>query len=748
MHKHSVSVPLVPASAPTSPAAARLSRMERALGLPVTPQRIIRPQKTLYRSPVTPASNTSTPYTPLSLRSFSTNSSSTINTPDSAASFKLFPVIHSPENVATAQLADKSLASIAANWRSRANENGIKVTTAEDSSFGDDEASDLTPSDASSTPFTNEESLLSPPFFPNHRRSRTQSSIQPMCPSVSAHAYRTPARRTLGILNTPPPKPTNSSQLKLKGSMTDPAHTRRRPSFGQISTELFDIDENAFEPYPQSFSSTAQTLVLQDPFNGSGLSTITESVPQHLQSSYSEMFNISSATSPHTTCSVCDCIGDRMAVLVPCKHLLCSACMTSALNIVGEKDIHCAVCKTFVNDFELQTASDDDASASTVSQRRRPVVSDITSSPLQQRSVRGEPAFLPSTFDPSPLPSLMSTISLRNPQMPHSSTFSIAPQAQRTENVVLRIDNVPWVGSLEVWLPLRPDNWHQDITPPVVAAWLRHPIIRVHILLDHRGKTSSHAYVELATEDIARAALRSVQNSVLGKGKRARGVTVTLSSQSELMHALFPSWKGDWNGSRPSISGLRDELPCLMSKAELDSLLNLVQRPDSHFLKVASLPFHLLISVLSKFPADVDSRVFWEVKISDSLFSALDILGALYRRSIPHDEPGLLNELLEAAINCKGEFKWCFTRGFDLTLCLKVFTEEQIETLTTIHKAYTSAFSVQHNYPTTHVQLRPPPMPVMWDPTSAGSPYGVLAREFGLPEDVVHALAQRLNGFR
>ena len=80
--------------------------------------------------------------------------------------------------------------------------------------------------------------------------------------------------------------------------------------------------------------------------------------------------------------------------------------------------------------------------------------------------------------------------------------------------------------------------WRQDITPPAVAAWLKHPIIRVHILLDHRGKTCSHAYVELASEEIARAALRTVQNSVLGKGKRARGVTVTLSNQSELMHAV------------------------------------------------------------------------------------------------------------------------------------------------------------------------------------------------------------------
>lgn len=225
----------------------------------------------------------------------------------------------------------------------------------------------------------------------------------------------------------------------------------------QISTELFDIDENAFEPYPQSFSSAAQTLVLQDPFNGSGLSTIAESVPQHLQGSYSEMFNVSSATSPHTACSVCACTGDRMAVLVPCKHLLCSACMTSALNIVGEKDIHCAVCKMFVNDFELQTASDDDAPASNISQRRFPVTPDIASSPLQ-RLIRGEPALLPSTFDPSPLPSLMSTMSVYNPQMRHSSSFSIPSQAQRAENVVLRIDNVPWVGSLEARVPPISDN--------------------------------------------------------------------------------------------------------------------------------------------------------------------------------------------------------------------------------------------------------------------------------------------------
>jgi site-specific recombinase XerC len=78
----------------------------------------------------------------------------------------------------------------------------------------------------------------------------------------------------------------------------------------------------------------------------------------------------------------------------------------------------------------------------------------------------------------------------------------------------------------------------QDITPPVIAAWLKQPVVRVHVLLDRKGKTLSHAYVELANEEIAKAALRGAQNSVLGKGKRARGVTVTRSTQEELMRAV------------------------------------------------------------------------------------------------------------------------------------------------------------------------------------------------------------------
>lgn len=78
----------------------------------------------------------------------------------------------------------------------------------------------------------------------------------------------------------------------------------------------------------------------------------------------------------------------------------------------------------------------------------------------------------------------------------------------------------------------------QDITPPMIVNWLKQPVARAHVLLDRKGKTLSHVFVEMANEDAAKVALRTTQNSVLGQGKRARGVTVTRSSQEELMKAV------------------------------------------------------------------------------------------------------------------------------------------------------------------------------------------------------------------
>jgi len=72
----------------------------------------------------------------------------------------------------------------------------------------------------------------------------------------------------------------------------------------------------------------------------------------------------------------------------------------------------------------------------------------------------------------------------------------------------------------------------------MIISWLKQPVTNAHVLLDRKGKTLSHVFVEMLNEDAAKVALRTTQNCVLGQGKRARGVTVTRSSQEELMKAV------------------------------------------------------------------------------------------------------------------------------------------------------------------------------------------------------------------
>lgn len=126
---------LIPASAPTSPLVHRNKQNHH----PSTPQRALHHSASArhYASPFTPATSLSTPYTPLSLRSFSSNGSS-IATPASAVVGRrrnLSLSLTSPEMHAHSQAQNRSLADIAQNWRTRANENGIKVSPGDQSKF-------------------------------------------------------------------------------------------------------------------------------------------------------------------------------------------------------------------------------------------------------------------------------------------------------------------------------------------------------------------------------------------------------------------------------------------------------------------------------------------------------------------------------------------------------------------------------------------------------------------------------------
>ncbi|CCM05864.1 uncharacterized protein FIBRA_08100 [Fibroporia radiculosa] len=713
----------IPVSAPTSPAVTR-SKTDRHP--PVTPQRAT--QSVQYRhvsSPYTPATTLSTPYTPFSLRSLSSSSNgSNLATPASVAGRRRLSLSLSPE----VNMDSTSFADIAENWRMRANENGIKVTSGDDSQYLADESSlDI------SIPII-DKALLPAPFLSTQRRARAFTHTQvPFAQIPDPTQLATPNRsfRAPSVINTPPPQP----GFRLRGSVTDPAHTRRRPAFGQV-TELFDISEDEYDPYPPAFStlpSQSLPLALTDPFNLSSDLSMAQEPDQFYETSMHAVGSAQKLEKIVFACSVCGTSGGALAILEPCLHPLCSACLTSALNIVGEKDMECAVCKAKVDNFQLHKTNPWSAEGKRLAREMSGVQERAYSDAEYAAHDEG---LLPSAFDGGPGKDLGGVESFDDfmDRAQGASTPVAGRRAQRhselgsARRVVLRVDNVPW-----------------DITPPAIAAWLKHPVERVHVLLDRKGKTLSHAYVEVANAEIAKAALRSAQNSVLGRGKRARGVTVTKSSQEELMRALFPSWQGNFEGSRPSLSGLDNERVIstlqrgLLSEVELNSLLHLIRSPDSHFLKVPSLPFHSLISILSKFPADDDSRVFWSSTLRDLLYdithAALQVLLARNEENTLSDWTSLTTQVVRAAMDCQA------------------FTAEQMGKLSDILEA---SFPTSSPSGSSSTSLSPPPLqPKMEEmhqshtsgrPSPSGEAFNELAHEFGVQPQLIEALARRLSG--
>ncbi|KAH9831159.1 uncharacterized protein C8Q71DRAFT_861894 [Rhodofomes roseus] len=718
--------PTIPASAPTTPAVTRKTDRHG----PVTPQRIsYSAQVRSVTSPYSPATNLSTPYTPFSLRSVSSSSNgSNLATPASAVGRRRLSLSLSPE----VNFNSKSLADIAENWRTRANENGIKVTSGDDMQYEADVSSlDI------SMPMI-DKALLPAPFLSSQRRARAFSQTQaPLSQITDPAQLCTPSRviRQPTVLDTPPPQP----GFGLRGSVTDPARLRRRPTFEQ--TDLFDIDENDYAPYPQAFvpvvANQSLPLSLTQHFNlQQDFSAISESAQLYEPSFYPTEPEEPEEATPFA-CSVCGDSGGTLAVLEPCAHPLCRQCLTSALNIVGEKDMECAVCKSKVDNFQLHKAP--------------PTTGAIpgTSGAGKKRAAAFGPSGL-SPHDNSILQGLCdATNRVRgNGGIGDYDDFMDRAQGSSTpvpgsrgghrgteESVVLRVDNVPW-----------------DITPPAIVTWLKHPVQRVHVLLDRKGKTLSHAYVEMANADGAKAALRSAQNSVLGRGKRARGVTVTKSSQEELMKALFPSWQGNFDGCRPSLSGLDNERVIstlqrgLISEAELNSLLHLIRSPDSHFLKVPSLPFHSLISILSKFPSDDDSRVFWPSTLRDKLYeitySAVQVLLVRNEDNPLSDWAALITQVVRAAMDCQA------------------FTSDQMSKLSDILEDALPKSTSSPPGPRSRSEspmdlqseveeaMRPAENENRGIPSPGRGTYGDLAQEFGVEPHLVEALARRLSAIR
>ncbi|CAE6481922.1 unnamed protein product [Rhizoctonia solani] len=402
---------------------------------------------------------------------------------------------------------------------------------------------------------------------------------------------------------------------------------------------------------------------------------------------------------------------ERLSLLEPCLHQICASCVTGSLNVVGEKDMICMYCLSPIKSFKIARSFVRIHSGTSPQDLLSSDPSRQVTLPLDSPTSQGSFSSALSHLDPQSSPVLAGDLPI----------------------VVLRIDNVPW-----------------DVTPPMIERWLGNPTLICHVLLDRAdGRTLNHAYVE-TTIEYARSALRTHQNKVLGCGRRARAVTITLSSQEELMHTLFPSWPGRFEGPLPvydaSPTDPQPPPPAdLLTDSELGVILHLIQSPKSHFLKVSSLAYWSLLSVLAKIPVpDVFAPGTVPEKLFDITTFALEKYGSFV--GARDYEPLLHMKLIDGALHCRA------------------FTDRQLSTLLrftnrppAMYINQPSNLGTPMHTPNTQLPLAPPPPKMTIQPWRSNERFGVdrgssvtldvcdrVAHDFGLDPMLVHALAERL----
>ncbi|KAG8977481.1 hypothetical protein FRB90_008781, partial [Tulasnella sp. 427] len=371
------------------------------------------------------------------------------------------------------------------------------------------------------------------------------------------------------------------------------------------------------------------------------MNSLAEPQPQpRPRALFKDFSSLHATTSSSSSCSGCGSSYSSSSNIVtlsnlqPCNHAICHQCFTGMLNIVGEKGLECPLCKSQVTSFDVRNGGWSGAPS-------LPAASEV-----------------PTTTITTTAPSKTKQPTLKSKQKPSTNRLSTLLTANDVFTSpacplpVLRIDNLPW-----------------DVTPQMLTAWLRPTTLttvagaydpRIHILLERStGKTLSHCFVELPDADDARRVLRECQNKIIGSGKRTRAVSVTVSTQEEVMRNVFQNWRGGFASSLPTFEGLDARQAAEVLKAglvsynELDSLLQLMQNPESHFLKVPTLPFYALISILQKLPAagqEADAMM-WTSTLRDRVFAAVQILSV--RVAQQEWDPTLLEDVLSAAFECQ-----------------------------------------------------------------------------------------------
>ncbi|KAF9439033.1 hypothetical protein BGZ76_001009 [Entomortierella beljakovae] len=266
---------------------------------------------------------------------------------------------------------------------------------------------------------------------------------------------------------------------------------------------------------------------------------------------------------------------------------------------------------------------------------RHQIFQPATSSNIESYQGYGNPGNIISSTSPLSFPIL--------PNLPPA----VPPKTPRTEAIqwaVVRVINIPWDLSLQ--------DMHSFFSgfpyPP------EHLLSQnVHILMDRAtGKTFNTAFIELALTPHQAGIVASSRNLKILKG---RLVTVELSSQDELLRAVFSKWTGQFLHGEPIIPGeprqtiigatiseercdsdttgtqseansivthnnaliggitsttTASNTPPFVTREEINTLLAVCRNYKLHFSrKCAERPFENILSILAKYPWHQSHRV-------------------------------------------------------------------------------------------------------------------------------------------
>ncbi|RUS23625.1 hypothetical protein BC938DRAFT_474859 [Jimgerdemannia flammicorona] len=333
-------------------------------------------------------------------------------------------------------------------------------------------------------------------------------------------------------------------------------------------------------------------------------------------------------------CKVYPIIG----ILKPCNHRLCNLCIqvkkNQALQNIAKMGIDCHLCDMVVT--EIIPYNPNESSLSINAPRLNPFAP-ARSQPSSIRPLSETSSYMVANFSNNPLQSLPTYVSPAGGAVPFvpdllANPILAASQQQQVQRApapvawaVVKLSNIPWDISQN---DIRLFFSHLQLPSQSVVSQPIHVelylitrnkfittfiyLLRKYMYIRTTGKTLSDAYVEISH----RTDLTKAVESRHMKPLKGRLVSVTVVTQEELMHVIFPRWRGDFTGIDaivPDVATLKTistaagggdmTTPPFVTREEINSLLVVCRNYKLHFSrKCAERPFENIISVIAKYP--------------------------------------------------------------------------------------------------------------------------------------------------